>query len=312
MPPFLIYLSCAFAIKFLYDMVTDENPISEFKKLNLKDREHEKEYDRYRIDKVNYTNYGFEMIIECLRKGHFEELENLTPVFNKLYKCKTFVRNIENSHNVAIYIVRKYSDIPYKPSKLTPYELLIGYDYKDTAITVNMKITPHIAVVGISNNGKTKCVETMLNNLSGCTIDILNSMDNDFMNFADRKINGEDNIIDYLYHISHGEEILEKPHYIVIDEYNVLSHLKSFDDILCDLLRQARHRNIFIILIAQQLQLEYCPFRDLFNARLCFRQLNKHAIFSFIGQSVDNTDLKQREFILLHQKLEYGKSYKIM
>lgn len=300
----LIYLSITFIIKFFYDILANEDIRRQFKRLELD--------EKYRIDDLKTTKYGYQLTIECIKNGYYEELENMIPIFNKLYECKTYVKNIENNHNVSIDIVKKVSDITYIKTKLSPYELLIGYNYKDIPIVIDMKITPHLAIVGISNNGKTKGVEQMLYNLEGATIDILNSMDKDYIQFKDNKINGDDNIIDYLYHISHDEEVREIPHYIVIDEYNVLSHLKGFDDIITDLLRQARHRNIFIILIAQQLQLDYCPFRDLFNSRLCFKQLNKQFIFSFIGHSVENTNLKQREFILLHQKLEYGKTYKLL
>lgn len=300
----MIYLSVAFFIKFINDMMNNENPFHLFKTLEVE--------EDYRVDKVHQTNYGSKMTIECMRNGTYETVEQMIPIFNKLYKCKTFVENVENSHNVTVDLVKNIDNLTYTYKKLSPYELLIGYDYKNNPITINMKITPHLAIQGISNNGKTKCVETIVNNLRGCTFDILNAMAEDFPNCKANRINGDDNIIDYMYYLTHDEEVREVPRYVIIDEYNVLSHLKSFDESITDLLRQARHRNIFIILIAQQLQLEYCSFRDLFNSRLTFKQINKHSIYSFLGQQVDNTDLKQREFILLHQKLEYGKTYKIL
>ena len=119
------------------------------------------------------------------------------------------------------------------------------------------------------------------------------------------------NIIDYFYYLVHDERVYQAPKYVVIDEYNLLRHIKGIEDIICDLLRDARHRNIFIILIAQQLQMEYCKFKELFNVRLCFRQINTMSYYAFLGQTVEEMDLKQRDFILLHQKLEYGKTYLI-
>lgn len=304
MPNIMIYLSIAFIIKFINDLLNNENIYHKFKVLDIN--------EDYRIDKVNLTHYGNELTIECMKNGTYEGVEQMIPIFNKLYKCKTFVNDVTNTHNVTVDLVKNVDDLTYHYKKLSPYELLIGYDYKNKPIIIDMKITPHLALQGISNNGKTKCVETIVNNLRGCTFDILNAMPEDFSNCKANRINGDDNIIDYMYYLTHDEEVRKNPHYVIIDEYNVLSHLKSFDESITDLLRQARHRNIFIILIAQQLQLEYCSFRDLFNSRLTFKQINKHSIYSFIGQQVDNTDLKQREFILLHQKLEYGKTYKVM
>ena len=57
--------------------------------------------------------------------------------------------------------------------------------------------------------------------------------------------------------------------------------------------------------------MEYCKFKELFNVRLCFKQINNMSYYSFLGQSIDDIKLKQREFILLHQNLERGKTYLI-
>ena len=98
----------------------------------------------------------------------------------------------------------------------------------------------------------------------------------------------------------------------MIDEYNVINNLRGLDEAIENLLRQARHRNVFPIVIGQQMNREDCNFKNLFNCRLCFKQVSPIQYYSFLGVSVDEIDLQQREFILLHKELVYGKSYKII
>ena len=296
----LLPLSFAYVGKFMYTYLSDESIKTKFKELKL---------ENYRIKYLYNRSYGYELLIEVINKGSFDELKTYKGIFNKKFKCITYIYDIEYSDNIKIDLVTTYKDLKYNKILLNQYTLLIGYNYKLEPITVNMKVTPHIGVVGLSNSGKTKCIELMLKNLKGVNIDIINSLKGDFIGIKANKINGTDNIIDYFYYLTHDEEIYQVPKYVVIDEYNLLSHIKGIDDIISDLLRQARHRNIFIILIAQQLQMEYCKFKELFNVRLCFKQINNMSYYSFLGQSIDDIKLKQREFILLHQELVYGKTY---
>ena len=296
----LLPLSIAYVGKFMYTYLSDGSIKTKFKELNL---------ENYRIKYLYNRSYGYELIIEVLNKGSFDELKTYKGIFNKKFKCITYIYDIEYSDIIKIDLVTTYKDLKYNKILLNQYTLLIGYNYKLDPITVNMKVTPHIGVVGLSNSGKTKCIELMLKNIKGVNIDIINPLKDDFIGIKANKINGTDNIIDYFYYLSHDDEVYQIPRYVVIDEYNLLSHIKGIEDIISDLLRQARHRNIFIILIAQQLQMEYCKFKELFNVRLCFKQINNMSYYSFLGQSIDDIKLKQREFILLHQEMVYGKTY---
>ena len=298
----LLPISLAYVGKFMYSYLNDESIKSKFNELSL---------ENYKIKEVNNKSYGHEVIIEVLNNGSYEEIKTYKGIFNKKFKCNTYIYDVEFSNNIKIDLVTNYKDLKYTKLSLNQYKLLVGYNYKLEPIIIDMKITPHLGVVGLSNNGKSKCVELMLKNLNGVSIDIINSKKDDFKNLKATKVNGIDNIIDYFYYLVHDERVYQAPKYVVIDEYNLLSHIKGIEDIICDLLRDARHRNIFIILIAQQLQMEYCKFKELFNVRLCFRQINTMSYYAFLGQTVEEMNLKQREFILLHQKLEYGKTYLI-
>lgn len=298
----LLPISLAYVGKFMYSYLNDESIKTKFKELSL---------ENYKIIETHKKSYGHELIIEVINSGSYEEIKTYKGVLNKKFQCVTYIYDIELTNKIRIDLVTSYQDLKYNKLHLTPFQLLVGYNYKLEPIIIDMKITPGVGVVGLSNNGKTKCVELMLKNLKGATIDIINSCKEDYKNIKSTKVNGIDNILDYFYYLVHDETVYKAPKYVVIDEYNLLSHVKGIDDIISDLLRQARHRNIFIILIAQQLQMEYCKFKELFNVRLCFRQINSMSYYAFLGQTVEEMDLKQRDFILLHQKLEYGKTYLI-
>ena len=298
----LLPISISYLFKFLLQYLNSDDIKIKFKELNL---------ENYKIIELNNRIYGHELIIEVINNGSLEEIKTYIGIFNKKFKCVTYIYDIEYTNNIKIDLVTTYKDLNYNRILLNQYKLLIGYNYKLEPITVDMKVTPHLGVVGLSNSGKTKCEELMLRNLKGVNIDIINSLKGDFNGIRANKINGSDNIIDYFYYLIHDEKVYKNPRYVVIDEYNLLSHIKGIEDIISDLLRQARHRNIFIILIAQQLQMEYCKFKELFNVRLCFKQINNMAYYSFLGQTIEDIKLKQREFILLHQNLERGKTYLI-
>lgn len=266
----------------------------------------------YKLEKVKKTNYGWNVLVYCTDEGNYEDFLRYKGTIEKIYGVRAYIKDVPFSDNIEMDLVRLDFELEYKKINLSPYELLIGYDSKGEPIICNMKITPHLGVVGISNNGKSKCIELMLNNLDGADIDILNAMDDDYTNVKCNRINGNDDILDYLYYLTHEENKRERPLYVVIDEYNVLSNLDGLDEAIEDLLRQARHRNVFVIVIGQQMDKESCNFKNLFNARLCFKQLSPVQYYSFLGITVDEPHLKQREFYFQHTEFVRGKSFKII
>lgn len=262
-------------------------------------------------DEYYATSYGTTSLISCKTGYTIEDFKELIPTLEKEYECKMYVEDIEYSKYFRLdCIIDKLKDIVYTFMPLSPYQLLLGYNHRHEPIILDMRITPHVGVVGISNNGKSKCIELALSNLRGAEIHLINVFEHDFKMLKQAKrIKGEMNILDYLYYVSHETIKHEKPLYIVIDEYNVLNNLKGLDEAIENLLRQARHRNIFVIVIGQQMTRDECNFKNLFNCRLCFKQVSPINYYSFLGNTIDEPKLKQREFIVLHEKLEYGKSY---
>ena len=266
----------------------------------------------YKIEKIKKTNYGWNILVYCTSEGNYDDFFRYKGSIEKIYGVRAYIKDIPFSDNIEMDLVKLDFDLEYKKIKLSPYELLVGYNTKGEPIICDMRVTPHLGVVGISNNGKSKCIELMLKNLDGANISIINAMPNDYKSIKCNRINGDDNIIDYLYYTTHSVEVRERPLYIVVDEYNVLSNLQGLDEAIEDLLRQARHRNIFVIVIGQQMDKDSCNFKNLFNARLCFKQVSPVSYYSFLGQTIDEPNLKQREFYFQHTEFVKGKSYKIV
>lgn len=99
--------------------------------------------------------------------------------------------------------------------------------------------------------------------------------------------------------------------YIVIDELLVLCIDKNITKMIADLLAIGRHYNVFIIGISQQGTKEAVKFKDLFNARVCFRQVEESAYRSVLGYSPEDKQLKKREFYLYSDEINRGYTYSI-
>ena len=296
----LIYaLASIFLVKFYWEYTSNE----------IRQLWNGFELDDYKLLFCDKVDYGYRATVQCINDGNYEHLKSFRDSFNKVYGMKTYFNNKEYSDEILIDFVKKREKLKYTYVPLSPYELLIGYDYKYKPITIDMRITPHLGVVGLSNSGKSKCIELALKNLRGADIILMNCFDDDFKGVKARRVNGIDNILDCFYYLCNEEDVKEKPLYVVLDEYNVISNVEGIDESVEILLRQARHRNIFVIVIMQQATKDECNFKNLFNCRLCFKQIDNSQYYSFIGSSIEETTLNQMEFILLHQKLEYGTSY---
>ena len=103
----------------------------------------------------------------------------------------------------------------------------------------------------------------------------------------------------------------DKPLYIVIDELLVCCTDKKINNAIKDLLAVGRHYNIFIIGIAQRGTKTDLSFKDLFNARMTFRQVENSSYQAILGCSIEDKRLNKREFILMSDDIYYGKTYDI-
>ena len=268
--------------------------------------------ENYKILKQTKTDYGSILTIELPPGGTTTKLEDNIEAIEKAYKCRCLIRNIPFSNVVEIELVTKEIKTLKQPLIiLTPYQLLFGYDFKGDPIIADMLSTPHLGVVGTSKMGKTICIEMALQVIQD-KIDILmiNCFADDFKSLQGRRINDNQAMKEALEEELNNKEWRERPLYIIIDEYNVLSKtVKKIDDIIQGLLAQGRHFNVWIICIMQLGNKEDCKFKNLFNCRLAFKTIEKQTISAFLGCPVPDTNMQRQEFYLYHTELVRGRSY---
>ncbi|MGL4107274.1 hypothetical protein [Clostridium sp. LP20] len=261
------------------------------------------------IDNVELYNWGFKSTIDISRISSFDDIEKNEDYIKQLFRAKEV--KITNAKGTAILEVinKEVGDVKYTYVKLPPTSLLVGYNNKGEEIIVDMKKTPHIGVQGASNSGKSKMVELALRNLKNVDIILLNVFEDDFVTIKGRRINGNEDILDYLKTIIDEPYIRDKPLYLVLDELNVLGKDKAINKAIMDVLSQARHFNIYLIALGQSLLKEYCPYKQLFNVRITFRAIDKSSISAFLGCPGQDSELLQREFICYSDSIYRGKSY---
>ncbi|MGG7057625.1 hypothetical protein ACQPUZ_04935 [Clostridium tertium] len=261
------------------------------------------------IEDIELFEWGVKATIDISKVTGYEDVEKHQDYIKQLFRAYE-VDISNNEGKVIIEIINKeIDDLEYSFSKLPSTTLLLGYDRKGEPITVDMKKTPHIGVQGTSNTGKSKMVELTLKNLRDVDIVLLNCFSDDFTNIKSRRINGNENILVFLNDLVLDPYVRKRPLYLVLDELNVLGKDKKINQAIIDILAQARHFNIYLIALGQTLLKENCPYKHLFNVRVTFRAIDKSSISAFLGCTVENTKLNQREFICYSDSIYRGKSY---
>lgn len=205
-------------------------------------------------------------------------------------------------------------DQKLKNKEVGPYELRVGY--RDfivfrKPIIINMKATPHLFVCGLSGSGKSKMVEYAVKDKN---VVLLNVFPEDFKSITARRIIGNDEILEYLTNLlkdMKGSKKRDTPLYVVVDELLVLCMDKAITKAIMDILAIGRHYNIYLIGISQTGTKESVKFKDLFNARICFRQVEESAYRTILGYSPEKKNLKHREFYLYSDRIERGYTYTI-
>ena len=189
--------------------------------------------------------------------------------------------------------------------------LTVGYEKGlfRKPITIDMNIDSHVLIIGLSNCGKSKLAEGML---QGKSVTIVNAFPEDFPTLKGNRIVGEDKILNYLEHVLDGRTSNSDVHYLLIDEMLVLMRNKKIEKALAELLAIARHYNLYIIALGQEGTREVIKCKNLFNVRICMKQLEESSFRTVLGCSVEDRFLKQREFYIVdNQGLRKGKTYTI-
>lgn len=189
-------------------------------------------------------------------------------------------------------------------------QLLIGFDKLKRLIIADMLICPHVLISGLPNSGKSKCVYIILKNLRKANIIIYSGFKEDYKGINYREIIGEDNLNAFLDSILNNLYKREVPLYVVLEELGTIRNKKTKDKIQ-ELLCVARHYNIYIIGVIQIATKENCSFKDLFNTRIAFKQIGEQNYRVILGMPIEEEyrRLQQQEFIMLSDKLYFGKTY---
>lgn len=197
---------------------------------------------------------------------------------------------------------------------LNNYELNIGYTRAcgiKIPIIVDMRITPHVFVCGLSLSGKTKMVEYAI---QGKQAVLLNAYEHDFSSIKAQRIVGNKNILDYLEDLTFtmkNRPKRDKPLFVVIDELLTLCNDKKIVTSIAGLLADGRHYDIYLVGISQEGTKEAVKFKNLFNTRVCFRQVEESSYRVVLGYSPEDTNLRQRQFYLYSDKIVKGYTHTI-
>lgn len=198
----------------------------------------------------------------------------------------------------------------FTKKEITETTLILGKDKHKNPITVDLGIDSHILIVGLSNCGKSRLAEYSLKDKKN--VIIINAFDEDFSTLKAPRINGEDAIIEYLSNVLKDRTPNSEPLFILIDELVVLLKNKQIAKLLQDLLCVARHYKTYIVALSQEGTKEVVSCKHLFNVRVMMKALEDSTFRTVLGASVENTNLKQREFYVRdNEGIRFGRTYDV-
>lgn len=275
-----------------------------------------KQYNLINVELDYFTKVHMEKIKRgiqfkfCIRGiCEFEKLLNAKSYFNDLFLA--YYSSWENDRgNVTVKAyTEKLEFEDYKDVPLLPTQLLLGFGYEGS-IKADMILAPHLLISGLSGQGKTGQLRVIIKDiLNRADVVMCNAFKEDFKDIKGiTHIQEEDKIVDFLYEIYNAKEYRKRPLYIVLEEMMTLKS-KDFVAVTKMLLAQARHWNVYFIGVVQIGTKEETKFKDLFNSRITFRQVEDSGYKTVLGSSVDEK-LEKREFYTVTQKgLEKGITY---
>ncbi len=236
------------------------------------------------------------------------KLNFLKPYVNKIFGCNKADFTLMDNGSLTLSIYKPQDFLDYKQVQLQDRELLLGYNQQGYIIA-DMGKYPHLLISGLSNQGKSKMVNYMLKNLEDrANILVLNGFKEDYRGFT--LVQGTKAIQRRIEAILKDKEIRIKPLYLILEEMQSISKDKKLQEQLKELLSMGRHYNIFVIGIIQNATKENCSFKDLFNCRCSFRQIDSSSYQVCLGTSVEK-GLEQREFYFLDSNLIKGYTFSI-
>ena len=252
-------------------------------------------------------NTGYRAFLKY-RDVNLTKLNFLKPYVNKIFGCDRADFTLMDNGALTLSIYKPQDFLDYKQVQLQDRELLLGYN-QEGYIIADMGKYPHLLISGLSNQGKSKMVNYMLKNLEDrANILVLNGFKEDYRGFT--LVQGTKAIQRRIEAILKDKEIRIKPLYLILEEMQSISKDKKLQEQLKELLSMGRHYNIFVIGIIQNATKENCSFKDLFNCRCSFRQIDSSSYQVCLGTSVEK-GLEQREFYFLDSNLIKGYTFSI-
>lgn len=236
------------------------------------------------------------------------KLNFLKPYVNKIFGCDKADFTLMDNGALTLSIYKPQDFLDYKQVQLQDRELLLGYN-QEGYIIADMGKYPHLLISGLSNQGKSKMIYYMLKNLGDrANILVLNGFKEDYRGFT--LVQGTKAIQRRIEAILKDKEIRIKPLYLILEEMQSINKDKKLQEQLKELLSMGRHYNIYCIGIIQNATKENCSFKDLFNCRCSFRQIDSSSYQVCLGTSVEK-GLEQREFYFLDSNLVKGYTFSI-
>ena len=252
-------------------------------------------------------NTGYRAFLKY-RDVNLTKLNFLKPYVNKIFGCDRANFTLMDNGVLTLSIYKPQDFLDYKQVQLQDRELLLGYNQQGYIIA-DMGKYPHLLISGLSNQGKSKMVNYMLKNLEDrANILVLNGFKEDYRGFT--LVQGTKAIQRRIEAILKDKEIRIKPLYLILEEMQSISKDKKLQEQLKELLSMGRHYNIYCIGIIQNATKENCSFKDLFNCRCSFRQVDSSSYQVCLGTSVEK-GLEQREFYFLDSNLVKGYTFSI-
>lgn len=266
-------------------------------------------HQNIKVKSIFYLNEdtGYRAFLKY-RDVNLTKLNFLKPNVNKIFGCDRADFTLMDNGVLTLSIYKPQDFLDYKQVQLQDRELLLGYN-QEGYIIADMGKYPHLLISGLSNQGKSKMVNYMLKNLGDrANILVLNGFKEDYRGFT--LVQGTKAIQRRIEAILKDKEIRIKPLYLILEEMQSINKDKKLQEQLKELLSMGRHYNIYCIGIIQNATKENCSFKDLFNCRCSFRQIDSSSYQVCLGTSVEK-GLEQREFYFLDSNLIKGYTFNI-
>ncbi|MFQ8920966.1 MAG: FtsK/SpoIIIE domain-containing protein [Clostridium paraputrificum] len=291
---------------------TNERKINRFIKKNLNHFFEDKKIinvkeETPKIECIEIYMWGVKVTIDIAGICGVEEIEKHKDYLKQLFRVTDiFITNKKGLVDIEI-VSNPLEEQNYKYIPTKPTELLLGYDFKGKPILADMTVNPHLLITGLSGQGKTGLLRTLITNIRDADVILCNCFEEDFRGFNVKRLYGEDAILEYCQKIMEQDYWHKRPLYLVVEELATIKD-KKLVNLLKEMLCVCRHYNIFIIGIIQIATKEELKFKSYFISRLSFKQLDSSSYQVVLGAGIDK-GLQKREFYCLTDGLYKGKTY---